>query len=138
MVSRGRLYDASLQDGFIAWEQTRRIGLVTYAIRPDGCEITTLESLTPGHGIGSRLLETVRRAASRAGSQRVWLITTNDNTTALRFYQRQGWRIVAWYRDSITQSRLLKPQIPLLGIDDIPIRDEIELEILPLPDDTTD
>jgi ribosomal protein S18 acetylase RimI-like enzyme len=40
-------------------------------------------------GVGTRLLEAVadeRRAA------RLWLVTTNDDLDALRFYQRRGSR----------------------------------------------
>jgi hypothetical protein len=36
---------------------------------------------------------------------------------------------VAVHRGAITEARRLKPEIPLLGIDDIPIRDEIELQM---------
>jgi len=59
----------------------------------------------------------------------MWLITTNDNTRALRFYQKRGFHLVAVYPNSLNESRRLKPQIPIIGIDGIPLRDEIELEI---------
>ncbi|HEX7715028.1 MAG TPA: GNAT family N-acetyltransferase, partial [Bacillota bacterium] len=62
--------------------------------------------------------------------QRLWLITTNDNLAAIRFYQLRGFVLVALHRDAIAQSRKLKPEIPLRGIDGIPIRDEIELEVV--------
>jgi hypothetical protein len=62
--------------------------------------------------------------------KRLWLITTNDNLHALRFYQRRGLVLVAVHRNAIEQSRKLKPQIPKLGYDNIPVRDEIELELI--------
>jgi hypothetical protein len=62
----------------------------------------------------------------------LWCITTNDNFPALRFYQKRGFRIVAVHPGAVERSRVMKPSIPLWGIDSIPIRDEIELEI-PLP-----
>ena len=71
----------------------------------------------------------VRAAAVAAGCRRLWLITTNDNLPALRFYQRRGFVLAALHRDAIAASRRLKPQIPLLGLDNIPIRDELELEM---------
>jgi hypothetical protein len=37
---------------------------------------------------------------------------------------------VAIHRDALELSRRLKPQIPLIGLDGIPLRDEIELELL--------
>ena len=54
---------------------------------------------------------------------------TNDNTAALRFYQKYGFALVAVHRNAIEQDRLLKPEIPFTGNDGIPLRDEIELEI---------
>lgn len=58
----------------------------------------------------------------------MWLITTNDNTVALRFYQKRGFVLAAIHRNALEESRRLKPSIPLVGIDGIPIRDETELE----------
>ncbi|MBK9123270.1 MAG: GNAT family N-acetyltransferase, partial [Chloroflexi bacterium] len=63
------------------------------------------------------------------GIHRLWLITTNDNLDALRFYQKRGWHLVAVHRDALNESRRLKPQIPIIGMDGIPLRDEIELEM---------
>ncbi|GAA2448341.1 hypothetical protein GCM10010191_77240 [Actinomadura vinacea] len=71
-------------------------------------------------------------AARAAGADRLWLITTNDNLRALRFYQRYGFDLVA-----VARSRALTPSIPEIGLDGIPIRHELELE-LPLPPSTED
>ena len=56
------------------------------------------------------------------------LVTTNDNTSALRFYQRRGWVLAAVHVGGIEASRRIKPSIPARGNDGIPIRDELELE----------
>ena len=58
------------------------------------------------------------------------LTTTNDNLNALRFYQKRGLVLVTVHRNALTRSRQLKPQIPLIGNDGIPLRDEIELEMI--------
>jgi hypothetical protein len=58
------------------------------------------------------------------------LITTNDNLNALRFYQKRGLALVAVHRNALEESRRIKPEIPLIGSDGIPLRDEIELEIM--------
>jgi ribosomal protein S18 acetylase RimI-like enzyme len=129
MVSRGVLYDVTTHPGFVAVVDGERAGLITYLIRGDQCEITLLESMWPSIGVGTALIAAVKESALHAGCQRLWLITTNDNTHALRFYQKRGFVLVALHRDAIAQSRLLKPQIPLVGNDGIPIRDEIELEM---------
>ena len=47
----------------------------------------------------------------------------------MRFYQKRGFVLVAVHRNALAESRRLKPEIPLIGIDDIPLRDEIELEM---------
>ena len=79
--------------------------------------------------IPSFLINAVREAALSAACHRVWLITTNDNIQALRFYQRRGFELVAVHRDAIKESRKLKPEIPEVGMHGIPLRDEIELEL---------
>ena len=123
VVSRGRVHRADELPAFIG------DGLATYRFEYGACELVTLDSLAPG--AGTRLLEAVVGAARAAGCSRVWLITTNDNLHALRFYQRRGFRLVAVHRDAIEAARRLKPQIPLVGHEGIPIRDEIELDLQP-------
>jgi len=107
-----------------------RVGLVTYEIRDAECEIVTLDSVRPGIGVGSALVQTVNAAARRAGCRRLWLVTTNDNLKALGFYQRRGFAIVAVHRDAVEQARRIKPEIPRVGQGGIPIRDELELELI--------
>lgn len=129
IVSRGRVHKVDQLPGFIAEEQEAPIGLVTYRIDGDECEIVSLDSLVEGRGVGSALVEAVKEPATREGCNTVWLITTNDNTAALRFYQKLGFRLVAVHRDAVDKSRELKPEIPGIGMDGIPIRDEVELEL---------
>jgi GNAT superfamily N-acetyltransferase len=114
--------------GFVAICENEPSGLITYHLDSAECEIVTLDSLKEGYGIGSALIEAVKREALNAGCARLWLITTNDNTPALRFYQKRGFAIKAVYPNALENSRRLKPEIPEIGIDGIPIRDEIELE----------
>ena len=56
-------------------------------------------------------------------------MTTNDNLHALRFYQRKGFTLAGLRPNALAQTRKQKP-VPLLGADGIPIRDEIELEMI--------
>ena len=69
------------------------------------------------------------RLGRERGVGRVWLITTNDNVRALRFYQRYGFDRVALHRNAVDAARTLKPQIPRVGLDGIPVRHELELEV---------
>ncbi len=129
IVSRGEVYLAHLLPGFIIEKDEERVGLITYRIEEIDCEIITINSLVHGEGIGTALIDAVKQAAQEAGCKRLWLITTNDNLNALRFYQKRGFALVAVYPKALDQSRKLKPEIPLFGLDGIPLRDEIELEM---------
>jgi hypothetical protein len=60
----------------------------------------------------------------------MWLITTNDNGPAIRFYEGRGMRIAAIHRGAIAESRKLKPEIPLLGVGGRPIEEKSSFELL--------
>ena len=129
VVSRGRLLDATVLPGFVAEGDGEPAGLLTYRIDGGDCEVVTINAFPRGAGAGTALMEAVAAAARDAGCRRVWLITTNDNLRALRFYQRRGFRLAALHRDALARSRDLKPSIPEVGLDGIPLRDELELEL---------
>jgi RimJ/RimL family protein N-acetyltransferase len=124
------MHNADELPGFIGEQQDELVGLLTYRIEGDECEIVTMNSVVQETGIGTALLEAVKDAASSANCKRLWLITTNDNTHALRLFQKRGFSLVAVHRNALEASRRLKPEIPFTGMDGIPIRDEIELELL--------
>lgn len=128
VVSRRRAHKVDSLYGFTAMQGTDLLGLITYDIRDGVCEIVTLNSVAENRGVGSALLSAVFDYAKAQGCNRVWLITTNDNTHAIRFYQRRGFTMTALHVNAIEESRRLKPQIPLYGFDDIPILHEIEFE----------
>ena len=127
-VTQGRVHDASKLPAHVGVREGQRVGLITYRIDGASCQIVTLDSLFENQAIGTALVEAVRAAATGAGCTRLWLITTNDNVNALQFWQNRGFRLVAVHRDAVAESRRLKPSIPLVGQDGIPIRDELELE----------
>jgi GNAT superfamily N-acetyltransferase len=129
VVSRMKIHKVTKQPGFLTEVDGRFAGIVTYEIVGDQCEITLLETFAQNIGAGTALIDAVMGPAREAGCKRLWLITTNDNTHAIRFYQRRGFTMAALHVNSIEQARRLKPSIPLIGNDDIPIRDEIELEM---------
>lgn len=130
IVSRGQAYYAHLLPGFVAEKDGQHIGLITYRLEGDSCEIMTINALAQHIGVGTALLDTVRRTVAELGCKRLWLITTNDNLNALRFYQKRGFALAAVYPNALEAARKLKPQIPLVGEFGIPLRDEIELEML--------
>jgi GNAT superfamily N-acetyltransferase len=105
-------------------------GLVTLNMDPGAwqCEVITLSSRGKAPGTGAALLAAAERYAREHGCKRIYLTTTNDNTAAMRFYQRQGWRLAALHAGIVDRVRRLVPDLPRTGFDEIPIRDEIELE----------
>ncbi len=127
VVTRGRVHPAHAYPGFVAVARGRIVGLLTYRILGARCEVISLNSLREGRGIGTRLLRAAERAASNAGCREGWLVTTNDNLRAIGFYQKRGWLLRRIHAGAIERSRALKPSIPMIGMDGIPLRDEIEL-----------
>lgn len=128
IVNRGVRHNLLELPALIAERGGERCGLLTYRMEPEGWQITTLNAVPPQHGTGTQLIDAVARRAAQAGCRRLWLITTNDNIDALRFYQRRGFTFVAVHPRAVDEARRLKPGIPPVGNYGIPIRDELELE----------
>jgi ribosomal protein S18 acetylase RimI-like enzyme len=126
VVHDGAFYPAMLP-GFIAERVGRIAGLVTFDVRPGVLEIVTINALDRHVGIGTMLIEAVRAEAKRRGCHEVVLTTTNDNLSALRFYQRRGFRIATLRPGAVDRSRQRKPEIPRTGDYGIPLHDEIDL-----------
>ncbi len=129
IVSRGRVHDAARLPAVVAVAGDELVGLATFHIAGAQCELVTLEAFRRRQGIGSELLGAIARFARRRGCARLWLVTSNDNLDALRFYQRRGLRLVAVHRGAVDTARQVKPSIPLVGEHGIEIHDEIELEL---------
>jgi ribosomal protein S18 acetylase RimI-like enzyme len=130
VVSRGRLHEPTGYPMLVAIHEGQVAGALTYEVRDGQMEAVTVDAFVDGVGAGTALIEAAAEEARRQGCRRLWLITTNDNTKALRFYQRRGMRLAALHRDAIAESRRLKPELPQTGADGIPIRDELELELV--------
>ncbi|WP_058485021.1 GNAT family N-acetyltransferase [Defluviitalea phaphyphila] len=129
MVVRGELVDMSTLDGFIMYDGENILGLVTYIIKENECEIMSLDSLKENHGIGTTLLNKVIEIAREKKCIKIKVITTNDNINAIRFYQKRGFDMTKLYYNALDISRKLKPSIPLVGNSGIPLKHEIEFEM---------
>lgn len=127
-VSRGRAIDTTGLPGFVSVEGDRINGVITYNIENAACEIVTLNSFEENKGIGTALINAVCSVAKTEKCTKIWLITTNDDIDAIRFYQRKGFEWVATRIDAIEVSRKIKPSIPLIGRYGIPIKHELEFE----------
>jgi ribosomal protein S18 acetylase RimI-like enzyme len=128
IVTRGKITQADRVSGFVACIDNKPIGLITYVIDKNNLEIITLNSEMEGVGIGTALINTVINFAKDQKYKRVWVITTNDNQPAINFYKKRGFLLKANYENAIEESRKIKPEIPMIGIGGIPIKDELEFE----------
>ncbi|HET9724975.1 MAG TPA: GNAT family N-acetyltransferase [Actinomycetota bacterium] len=124
MVVHDHVFEPAALDGFVAEEDGRRVGLLTYTVSDQACEIVSLDSLDVERGVGTALLD----ALLELGHARVRAVTTNDNVGAIAFYEHHGFRIVTVRQGAVDRARERKPSIPLVGRDGIEIHDEIELE----------
>jgi len=129
VVSRGRTNRADLLPAMVAETVDGRHGLATYRVEDDEVELVTLDAEPPGQGVGTALLAAVMEASRSQGCHRLWLVTTNDNLDALRFYQRRGLRLAAVNVGAVDRAREIKPTIPRVGSNGIAIHDELELAI---------
>lgn len=130
IVTRGMTHQPEDVEGFVVDDQGDWAGLITFNVTNDKCEIISLDGLKEGQGIGTMLLRKVIEAARNLNCKRVFLVTTNDNLYALGFYQRRDFELVAVYRGAVDETRKIKPTIPIIGQNHIPLRDEIELEMI--------
>ncbi|MEA1980481.1 MAG: GNAT family N-acetyltransferase, partial [candidate division Zixibacteria bacterium] len=81
-------------------------------------------------GVGTALLDEVKKNVKAKGCKRLWLITLNDNLDAIRFYHKRGMIISSIYINAMENSRKIKPAIARIGQYGIPLRDEIEFEVM--------
>ena len=130
MILRGEVIDMTTVDGYFLTQDGTITALITYLIRNGICEITSLDSLIEGRGIVSALVERVIETARKHACRKLIVVTTNDNMHAIRFYQKRGFDLARLYHNALDRSRQLKPSIPLIGEDGIPLRHELEFEMI--------
>jgi ribosomal protein S18 acetylase RimI-like enzyme len=128
MVSRGYMHFLSKLHGFVAMAEHSIIGIVTYNIENGKCEVVSLDSFAEKQGIGTMLLGQVENMAKQSFCKEMWLITSNDNTHAMHFYQKRGYHMEAIYKGAINEARKLKPTIPYVNNQGIPIESEVEFK----------
>jgi GNAT superfamily N-acetyltransferase len=128
VARRGEVVDALARPAVTAVDGDELVGVLTYDLGPVEVEIVALYAGRQWGGIGSVLIEAVVDLATAAGCRRCWLVTTNDNVDALRFYQRRGFHLTTVRCGAVDEARRsLKRAIPLVGDYGIPLRDELEL-----------
>ncbi|CAI6079936.1 hypothetical protein PAECIP112173_02750 [Paenibacillus sp. JJ-100] len=135
MVISTGVYSVDKLEGYAVLNEHGEIrGYITYVMHESGCEVISLDSLDENKGIGSALLRRVEDTARQANQRNIQVITTNDNLHALLFYQKRGYQIIRVYPDAVAKARAVKPSIPLVSDQGIPIRDEMLLQKILIPD----
>jgi len=126
----GELVEAAELPGHLATLAGRRVGLVLVDVRHREYEVVAISTSEPRRGVGRALMECCFAEARAAGCRRVWLVTTNNNITAIAFYQRLGMDLRALHRHALRVSRELKATIPERDADGVRIDHELEFEVL--------
>jgi ribosomal protein S18 acetylase RimI-like enzyme len=130
VVRRGAAVDPAEGSLVGAFLDEEIVGVASYAVRDDGCEVVAIEAYQQRQGVATALLDEIRERARAAGCRRLWLITTNDNVPAIALYQRWGMDLLALRHDAVTAARSQhKPAIPETGFEGIPIRHELEFAL---------
>lgn len=131
VVGHGVAYDLRTLPTLVAVDGAGTVlGALAYHVGGDVLEVVSVAAAgSGGGGAGSALLTAAADEARGLGLRRLWLITTNDNLPALRFYQRRGMRITAVAPGAVDEARRRKPSIPVTGNDGIELHDELTLQL---------
>lgn len=129
MLIRGEVIDITTVDGYALVESDALVGVITYIVRGDACEIVSLNSVTEERGVGAALVDAVISRTRELGCSRLRLLTTNDNLNAIGFYQKRGFELVGVNLGAIDKEREKKPSIPLIGQNRIAMHHEIEFSM---------
>ncbi len=124
IVVHGEVIEAASLPALVAED---RRGLATYRRLDRNAELVTLDADPTGVGTGAALIEALVARLRSDGCERLWLTTTNDKLSALRFYLRRDFRLIQVRLGAVDDVRRLKPSIPTVGEYGIPIRDELDL-----------
>lgn len=116
-------------EGLGAFAHDRLHGIATWRTVGRVMHIVAVNAFTDLKGVGIGLIDAMVEHGKRKGMHILRATITNDNTIAMRFYQKRGFRMTALHPGMIDAMRSVKPSIPETGIDGIPIHDEVELEL---------
>lgn len=122
-----QLIDAYGMPGFVAEEDGKIIGSLTWRECEGFYQVFTLISDVEGRGIGSELLKRAEADAAEKGYKKVLISTENSYIDALAFYQKRGYTLFRVHFNVMAALRQMKPSIPEVDTNGIPIRDQIDL-----------
>jgi N-acetylglutamate synthase-like GNAT family acetyltransferase len=120
-------YQVDALPAYVACGGEETIGMACYAREGDAVNLVVLNVLPQwqGRGAARGLIAAVIQEARTADAKRIIVATTNDDLPALGLYQRLGFTITDVLVGKLAERHGdVKP-----GFDNIPIRDEIQLEL---------
>ncbi len=113
----------------VAWAGSDVVGYIQLVRtgKADQAEIRSMAVLeaSQGHGIGGRLIRAALAVLAAEGMSTVRVAAAAADTTNLRFYQRQGFRMRSIERDAFTTSIGYPPGHEVAGIE---LRDRVWLD----------
>ncbi|MEO5705322.1 MAG: GNAT family N-acetyltransferase [Candidatus Limnocylindrales bacterium] len=130
---RGELVDVlEGGTGLVAEVDEAPVGVITWLLERGGLSVeiraVAVDGASRGRGIGRALFEAAHRALAAADAGSSWLVTTNDNVSAIHLYQALGYAVVEIRRGAIDEiRRTIKPSIPLVGDGGTEMHDELEM-----------
>ena len=101
MVTRGKIHHVNKLPGYVVIVENEIKGLISYNIIDHECEIVIIYSQIKNIGIGTGFLDLVIKSAKQEKCKRIWLISTNDNTPAIKFFQKRNFEWVNFYKNSV-------------------------------------
>jgi len=123
----GQSYQVDALPAFVASDGDEVVGVASYARAGDAINLVMLNVLPQwqGRGAARELIAAVIGAARAEGAARLIVATTNDDLPALGFYQRLGFTIT-----DVLVGQVLEHHGGIeSGFADIPVRDEIQMEL---------
>jgi GNAT superfamily N-acetyltransferase len=127
---QGKLLSPSDVEAIGAYYDNRLQGIATYRVERGLPYMISMNNVTDRRGVGIALLEAMIALAREQGAPVLRVLISNDNWPAFRFYQKRGFLITTVHTGVVNMIRMMKPSVPDCGVDGIPMRDEIELELV--------
>ena len=131
IVSNGVLHTLSDHNAIVALSEDQRVGFAVYRLDLPEAELLAIRAVQQWGGVGTMLIQNVERRVKAKGAQKLWLCTTNDNISAIQFYQRRGYRFRALHAGEFQNVLKIKgfdADTPVVGQNRIVIRDELVFE----------
>jgi hypothetical protein len=129
LVMRGIVYEPPSLRAVVAERDGAVAGFAPYCITGNIAFVAAMNNTFGDEEITRALLASVEALCRRAGRSFLRAITSNDSIELLGTMQQLGYRIVAIWPDAMRLVRELKPRLPAVAANGVPIVDEIELEI---------